>query len=165
MAALEMRLDSPSLDRLGRRLREYQGRYRANLVRARANAARIAIEEAARLAPVSFAPHFYARESGSGDRVEVHIGVDTGAKPHAPYVDLGTGVYRTPPRQRWTVRPVRARALRFMVGGRLVFARSATIRGMRGRHFMRRGLLASRPRISRSLASSQAAVTRSLRGR
>jgi hypothetical protein len=60
------------------------------------------------------------------------------------------------------VEPVRAKALRFAVGGAVLFRRRVTIRGMRGRRFMERGRAAARPRIGRSLVASLGNVTRRL---
>jgi hypothetical protein len=70
--------------------------------------------------------------------------------PYAGYVEEGTGVHHEPgAREPWTVRPVNKKALRFMVGGKEVFSKSATIQGMRPRHMVRDGARAAGPRIVR----------------
>lgn len=154
MLDLEYALRSPQLSRFQARYRDLPSRTRAALRRSESRAGQIVIEEIGALAPPSFRPHLYARQDG--DRVRV--GVDTRAKPHAAFVNRGTGIYAG--HSSWTVIPRRARALRFMAGGQVRFARRVTIRGMRGRHFMEEGLRRARPRIARSVAVSQANVTR-----
>ncbi len=55
--------------------------------------------------------------------------------PYGIGVNFGTGIYG-PRKQR--IRPNTAKALRFVVGGRVVFARS--VKGQRGQHFVEKGM-------------------------
>ena len=57
--------------------------------------------------------------------------------PYAPYVEYGTGSRGEFPTGPYEIRPRRAQALRFEIGGRTVFAKKVVHPGVRSRPFLR----------------------------
>ena len=75
-----------------------------------------------------------------GYRIEGDEIVISATVPYAPYVEYGTGMRGENPTGPYVIRPVRAQALRFVVNGRVVFAKKVTHRGIKAQPFLRPAL-------------------------
>jgi hypothetical protein len=76
--------------------------------------------------------------------------------PYGPFVNYGTGIFVG----RGLIRPSRAKVLRFVIGGRVLFR--ASIKGQKGQRFVERGIENSRAKGSRIIMS---AIQKVLEGR
>lgn len=153
-------LTSPGLQQFANRLRAGQGDVARQASRAAQAQAELAAFEVRARTPVSaggtghrhLRDTVYAvRESGWFLTWAVEI-----RGPHAPFVEEDTAPH--------LIRPRRAKVLRFVSGGRVIFARQVRHPGTRGRHMLRDGVAAGARRSVRVVAGYLAAHTRSLTG-
>jgi hypothetical protein len=77
---------------------------------------------------------------GNGRSRQAHV---VNSHPAARYVSEGTGQYG-PRGSSYVIRPVRARALRFVVGGRVVYAKQVLHPGIKPNDFLKRSLQEAR---------------------
>lgn len=116
-------------------------------------ATEIGKREVARRAPGRIPSAVYGRVTGGGALLEGEVGVDLRAKPHALWVERGRRAVR--------IRPRRKKALRFVVGGAVIFSRSAFQPARRGVFFFARGKAAALPLQRRVFAKAADAFIRS----
>ena len=85
------------------------------------------------------------RISGAGNNMEGRVGNNV---TYGPFVNYGTGIFVG----RGPIRPVRAKALRFFIRGRAIFAQS--IKGQRGQQFLKRGAEKAQPDVPEIIADA-----------
>ena len=78
----------------------------------------------------------FSRIKGAGRKV---LGILEANAKYAKAVHEGTGIFG-PYRKPFTIKPKKAKALRFFVAGRPVFASKVTIQGMKANPFLQRAL-------------------------
>jgi hypothetical protein len=154
---LDLQIDASSLDRLRARLAEAPALVAQQVEAGMQGAVQAVYEEVARRTPVRtgrLRETLFARVEGGGVTARGVVGftadyarpVEEGARPHV-------------------IRPRRAKVLRFVVGGRVVFAPIVNHPGSRGAHMLREGAQAAAPRVRRIFSARLGVVTRRLAGR
>ncbi len=110
--------------------------------------------------------HRFTSRSGNLDRsitpdygpgaLQGRVQLDTGIASYGPIQHGGSGVYG-PKGQPFTVEAKKGKALRWVMGGRFIFARRVTIQGVKGDPFLYRAADVAQPgimaRINRAIQS------------
>ena len=154
---IDFRIEAPSLNRLRRRLQEAPRIVREEMRAGMETAGEILRDEVQARTPVDtgrLRKSVSVNITGGGAFMQVTVGSDV---EYARWVEEGTRPHVIVPR--------RARALRFLVGGRVVFARRVMHPGTQGAAMFREGWEAAQPRIRRVFAARLGRVTRRLSGR
>lgn len=162
---IELRIEAPSLNRLRARFREAPRIVSEELRAAGDSVKQIITDEVLPRTPVGvrdpdeparthLRDTFFVERTGSGAFWSMRIGFTA---PYALFVEEDTRPH--------VIRARRARALRFRVGGLVLFRRSVNHPGTRGQHMLRDGLAAAQPRIRHTFAARLGRVTRRLAGR
>lgn len=153
-----LEIQSPSLDRLRARWSEAPAIVREELAAGMRDATNAARDEIKSRTPVrtgalrSSIVSRFTQVGSSEFRGEVSV-----LNPGAVYVRFVEDDTRA-----HVIRPRFTQALRFSVGGRVVFARAVNHPGTTGQHFFRDGAAAAAPRVRRIFSARLGQVTRRL---